>query len=96
MGVWFEVFYGRRFQNDGNGVRAELKDLIKKRYVVKEVHGRVQCTVDVFGDPIFTVPKHCVCQPRDEASRSGHDENIEKRRQNRKDTLQPGNFLSRF
>ncbi|CAK8999297.1 unnamed protein product [Durusdinium trenchii] len=91
-----KVFYGRRFQNDGNGVRAELKDLIKKRYVVKEVHGRVQCTVDVFGDPIFTVPKHCVCQPRDEASRSGHDENIEKRRQNRKDTLQPGNFLSRF
>ena len=59
-----KVFYGRRFQNEAKQIRAELKELIKKKYTVKEISDRVQCSVEVFGDPIFTVPKHCVCQPR--------------------------------
>ena len=59
-----EVFYGRRY--DENSKRAELKDLLKRKYSSKDVRGDVSCTVAVFGDPMFTVPKHCVCQPEPE------------------------------
>ncbi|CAE7409165.1 unnamed protein product [Symbiodinium natans] len=58
-----EVFFGRRFVNDQSEPKAELKDLLKRTYSVKSVDGEISCTVAVFGDPLFTVPKHCICQP---------------------------------
>ena len=65
-----EVFYGQRWENEDRGIRAELKALLRKGHVSKEVQGEVKCSVDVFGDPIFTVAKHCVCQPSDQNSPS--------------------------
>ena len=58
-----EVFFGRRFVNDQTEPKAELKDLVKRKHAVKDVDGEISCTVAVFGDPLFTVPKHCICQP---------------------------------
>lgn len=58
-----KVFYGRRWENEERGIKAELKALLKKGHAMREVQGEVKCSVDVFGDPIFTIPKHCVCQP---------------------------------
>ena len=46
-------------------MKAELKSLVKKGFALREnVTGEVKCSVDVFGDPLFTIPKHCVCQPK--------------------------------
>ncbi|OLP91771.1 hypothetical protein AK812_SmicGene26489 [Symbiodinium microadriaticum] len=58
-----KVFFGRRFVNDQTEPKAELKDLVKRKHAVKDVDGEISCTVAVFGDPLFTVPKHCICQP---------------------------------
>ena len=49
--------------NDQTEPKAELKDLVKRKHAVKDVDGEISCTVAVFGDPLFTVPKHCICQP---------------------------------
>ena len=58
-----KVFYGRRWEDKDQHVKAELKSLVKKGYAFREnVTGEVKCSVDVFGDPLFTIPKHCVCQ----------------------------------
>jgi len=46
------VFYGRKFADDKETQRADLKAVVERSHKAKMVSGQVKCSTSVFGDPL--------------------------------------------
>eukprot|EP00439_Symbiodinium_sp_Y106_P014816 s587_g2.t1 len=57
------VFFGRKFDNDKDGDKLELSEMVLQQYRMMEVNGDIACTTSGFmGDPQINRPKQCLCQ----------------------------------
>lgn len=57
------VFFGRKFDNDKDGDKLDLSEMVLQQYRMMEVNGDIACTTSGFmGDPQINRPKQCLCQ----------------------------------